>query len=878
MSAQRNRTDRHRRALTGVVLGSLILAPTVARAAPVSWDGACGTGLWFSCCNVGPAFDTNWTKGTDTTCTLALFPQPSDDVDVGANAVVLDCCGSSIVNSFLSNGSFTIAGGQELRVATIATYNGPLSITHGGPGGGTHAVNGGLSISGDGMTLYPSATVNLNSDAVWTGSNSINLDADTTLNIQPGRLFDAQSDSIFSGQNVTSGFRMVNVLGTFRKSGGTGATATANAGAQFNNLGQVDIQTGTFRQLSDGAHAGTFNLANGTTMEVFNGLNICQAGTAFTGGGTVHLDSFATIRVPLGATVTMPRFSQSGATRDGDGTLNVSVQHDWSGGALSGPGKTVLQAGATMNITSQFQKILNGDHTLDIFGSATWTGAGTIHVGGGGTIHIQPGGVLEAQSDTNVDGNGPPGTKRVLNEGIFRKAFSNGSTRIVIGAQFINNGLADIQSGTLELYANESQAGVFKTVFGSAVAVFGAETLNSGTSIIGTGDFVANGGTITIPTGVTVPATNVTLTNLGGILGAGTLSISNRLSQIGQSYMNGPGVTQILPTGTLAMSTATSFAIDLARVINAGGTTTWDDASQIFMQGNSTFNNLAGATFDARGNGFFSIQNGSAFNNAGTFRRTTAAGTCAVYGPFTTTGRVETAAGTLEFNGQFSQASGESLLSGGTLSCAPGQTLTFAGGTIRGSGDISVNLLDNVGAVMSPGASAGTINIAANPSGWYSQGPGATLQIELGGLSPGSQYDVLNVAGNALLDGKLVVKTINAFPPALGQTFTILNCAARSGAFSTLSVVGFPPGLTVSVIYNPTSVVLNVVPGIPADGDMNCDGKTNGADIQPFVTALLNPALYAIRYAPCDARHGDFNGTGAVDAADIAPFQYLLLN
>ncbi len=878
MPASQIRIARAPRASRPILFACLLIATTTANAASVGWDGACGTGIWFSCCNAGPAFDTNWTKGTDTTCTVSLFPQPADDVDVGANAVILDCCGTSIVNSFLSNGSFTIAGGQELRVATTGTYNGPLSITHGGPGGGTHAVNGGLSISGSGMTLYPSATVNLNSNTVWTGSNSINLDADTTLNIQPGRLFDAQSDSVISGQNVTAGFRMVNVLGTFRKSAGTGVTASANAGAQFNNLGTVDIQTGTFRQLSDGTHSGNFNLATGTTMEIFNGVNVCQAGTTFTGGGSVHLDSFATVRVPLAATVTMPRFNQSGATRDGDGTLNVSVQHDWSGGSLSGPGKTVLLAGAAMNITSQFQKILAADHTLDIFGTATWSGTGTIHVGGGGTIHIQSGGVLEAQSDTNVDGNGAAVNRRVMNDGTFRKTAGAGSTRIVIGAKFNNNALVDIQSGTLEFYAVESQAGMFKTTTGAAVAVFGTETLNAGTSIVGTGDFIVNGGTITIPAAVTVPATNVSLTNLGGILGAGTLTISNKLNQFSQSYMNGPGTTQILATGTLAMGTPTSFTIDAARVVNAGGLTTWDDASQIFMQGSSTFNNLSGATFNARGNGFFNIQNGSAFSNAGTFRRTTSAGTCSVYGPFANTGRVDIASGTLEFNSQFSQTTGETLLNGGTLSCASGQTLTYAGGTIHGNGNINVNLLDNTGAVMSPGLSAGTINITANPSGWYSQGPGGTLQIELGGLTPGTQYDVLNVAGNALLDGKLVVKTIGGFLPANGQTFTILNCAARSGAFASLSVVGFPPGLTATVTYNPTSVVLNVVPGIPADGDMNCDGKTNGADIQPFVTALLNPALYAIRYAPCDARHGDFNNTGAVDAADIAPFQFLLLN
>ncbi len=55
-------------------------------------------------------------------------------------------------------------------------------------------------------------------------------------------------------------------------------------------------------------------------------------------------------------------------------------------------------------------------------------------------------------------------------------------------------------------------------------------------------------------------------------------------------------------------------------------------------------------------------------------------------------------------------------------------------------------------------------------------------------------------------------------------------------------------------------------------GDMNCDGATNGLDIQPFVQALLDPAAYAIDHPTCNAARGDINGDDDVTVADVALF------
>ena len=48
--------------------------------------------------------------------------------------------------------------------------------------------------------------------------------------------------------------------------------------------------------------------------------------------------------------------------------------------------------------------------------------------------------------------------------------------------------------------------------------------------------------------------------------------------------------------------------------------------------------------------------------------------------------------------------------------------------------------------------------------------------------------------------------------------------------------------------------------------DMNCDGRVNVFDIEPFLELLFNGA------APCGTCAGDANGDGSIDAFDIEPF------
>lgn len=69
---------------------------------------------------------------------------------------------------------------------------------------------------------------------------------------------------------------------------------------------------------------------------------------------------------------------------------------------------------------------------------------------------------------------------------------------------------------------------------------------------------------------------------------------------------------------------------------------------------------------------------------------------------------------------------------------------------------------------------------------------------------------------------------------------------------------------------------LRMIPYLCA-GDMNCDGVSNGLDIQALVEAMTDPAAYAANFPGCNVAHGDMNGDNLVNLADVALFAESLL-
>ncbi|MGB5254135.1 MAG: hypothetical protein WBN68_15605, partial [Sedimenticolaceae bacterium] len=99
----------------------------------------------------------------------------------------------------------------------------------------------------------------------------------------------------------------------------------------------------------------------------------------------------------------------------------------------------------------------------------------------------------------------------------------------------------------------------------------------------------------------------------------------------------------------------------------------------------------------------------------------------------------------------------------------------FVGGLSSIEGGYST-LAANVhllGGTLSPGLSPGPLFI----DGDYSQDALSQLIIEIAGLAPGTEYDFLDITGNASLAGEIILRFLDGFAPQVGDSFDFLRVA-----------------------------------------------------------------------------------------------------
>jgi hypothetical protein len=219
-------------------------------------------------------------------------------------------------------------------------------------------------------------------------------------------------------------------------------------------------------------------------------------------------------------------------------------------------------------------------------------------------------------------------------------------------------------------------------------------------------------------------------------------------------------------------------------VINNSGT--WDCQTDALITnifgGTATFNNLA----------------------SGTFKKSAGVGTTGVAITFNNAGAVQALAATMSFTGGYTQTAGSTTLNGGAITS--NSTMNIQGGTFTGVGTATGGVT-STSAHAVPGLPIGALTVSGN----YAQAATGHLDVDIGGLTPGTQHDQLNLTGTgaATLAGTLNVSLANGFIPVGGDTFTIMNFTSRTGTFSTLNAPALPIGCWLPV-YNPTSVVLQI--------------------------------------------------------------------
>jgi uncharacterized repeat protein (TIGR01451 family) len=225
----------------------------------------------------------------------------------------------------------------------------------------------------------------------------------------------------------------------------------------------------------------------------------------------------------------------------------------------------------------------------------------------------------------------------------------------------------------------------------------------------------------------------VVLTNTYGSLSGGGSSVT-----VTQAMTWGGG-----PTGKLVIAPGATLRVDapsgntLYGYLTNYGTVNW-------LQGwlaNGNVVNQPSGVFNSQANGLFA----TSFDNYGTFN---------------------VLSGTLRA-GSLYQYAGMTNLNGGNLAF---DGITLNGGSLIGSGVITGSVTNYHG-VVAPGHPLGALTII----GHYTQGPGGTLRIDLGGTTAGVNYDVLNVNGQAVLNGTLIVSQTNGFLAMAGDSFRVAN-------------------------------------------------------------------------------------------------------
>jgi hypothetical protein len=601
-------------------------------------------------------------------------------------------------------------------------------------------------------TGSPSWTATVNSGTV-TLDTAITI---TAFNFNAGTL-NGGSTLVVNGSTAwTSG--LYQGTGSLTLNGG--ASFTANGSGAINGAGTVNIGAGGATMTGSNyfyINTGTLNVQSGATFDIQNdgSFNTYATPGSITNSGTFQKS---------GGTGTSNLYSV-GFTNESGGTVQTS-----SGTLSFGAGGSAV--GTATFIPGSGSTIAFGGGTFAFSGTAGSSGAGTLQIGSSGTVSFA-------------------GTHGLGSGFSFQGSMTGAGAVTVTGATSWTSGSYK-GTGTLNLNGGATLAANGSSeINGSGTVNIGA----GGATLTGVNFFYINTGTLNVQSGATFDITDNgnfnTYATPGSITNSGTFQKSGGT---GTSNLYTVGLTN---SGTLAVSSGT------LSISNASNLTNYNSGTAMLTGG--TYRVLSGATLDFGSRPIATLAPGTTveLNGAGS--------------TFTALDSVTAVNGTLRVFGGKVFAPTSPITVGGTLIVggAPGdsgssvnQAVTVGpNGLLRGHGSVTGAVVVNNTGHVAPGASPGILTFGNG----VTFNSGSNLDIEINGLTLGSQYSQLAVTGNAALAGNLNVSLGGGFTPANTDTFTVENATTRSGTFAntpgnllTLSGVG-----TFNVTYGTGTVTLS---------------------------------------------------------------------
>ena len=670
------------------------------------------------------------------------------------------------------SGAITTTGTQiyndAISLITDTILTGTTSVFSGGVTGANHDLTlnfGGTTTIGADFTGIKNLTTNasgttslsgaITTSGTQTFNDAVNLSANTSLNAGAGITFGGTLNGAFS-LGLTAGTGAITFVGTVGNSADltsliVSSAADISIGAALKATGLVSFAGNSGVDVFLGTAGPGLSLTDAELdfITTTGGLSITASGIGVmvvnnvTGGGTITgITTLSAGGTGVSFATTSSNFNNAlTVTSPAIVGVNISTSNDalTFSDTVKLNGNTVLNTGAG---TILFSNTLNGTFSLNAISSSITT-FGNI-VGGvdaltslttnsGGTTLINGGAIITTGNQTYNDAI-TLGANTALTSGTGNIFFGN---TITDGMSVFN---LNLDAGAVGTITGTSLDINNLTIFNGASAAFtGAVTVND---LITT----ANPYSVSmIGTGNTF-AQNVEFLNTGAVV------------------LNGTPIDTSTFTGGLVVTAPSSITIQGTVAATNSNMVLGDADTGVILANNTTLNaGIGNINLDGTVSGAFSLT-----------PITSSPGLTTIIGANTNiTTNVTT--GVVQINNSLPQTTNYSV----------------SGGTLKGNGAIG-NLNGTGTGIIAPGNSPGQITTKS-----LSLSPTNTIQIELEGTIPGTQYDqiVVGPSGTVVL-GNAILSLSSTFAGSAGAVFVIIDNQSLSSVIGTFA--GLPEGAVVS--------------------------------------------------------------------------------